>query len=119
MNKIEAYHSFWEQFGVPVYDAHSVPDDARMPYITYELSTDTFDYAIALTTSIWTRNTSWKQSYDILNLIEKKILNGGVNVPYEGGTIWITSANPWCMRMSDNLDALIKRLIINLYVEFI
>lgn len=119
MTKIKAYQSFWEQFGVPVYDVTSVPDDAKLPYITYELSTDTFDHAVALTASIWTRSTSWKTAYDILNLIEGVVLNGGANVPYDEGSIWITSASPWCMRTSDSLDTLIKRLVLNLYVEFI
>lgn len=119
MTKIEAYNTFWQQFGVEAYDVFSVPVGARKPYITYELSTDTFDNAVALTASIWTRSTSWKSAYDILDKIEKQILNGGVSVSYDGGLIWITSATPWCRRLSDSLDTLIKRLVLNLYVEFI
>lgn len=119
MTKIEAYNDFWQQFGVPAYDEFSVPDEAKLPYITYELSTDTFDNQVTVSANIWTRNTSWKQAYDILDRVEKRILGGGSNIPYDGGTIWITSASPWCRRLSSDTDSLIKRLFLNLSAEFI
>ena len=40
MNKEQAIHFFWSQFGLPAYDENSVPDDAQMPYITYNVVID-------------------------------------------------------------------------------
>ena len=35
MDKQQAIHGFWSSFGITAYDENSVPDDAELPYITY------------------------------------------------------------------------------------
>ena len=42
MTKAEALHSFYSSFGLTAYEENSVPDDAEFPYITYNITTDSF-----------------------------------------------------------------------------
>lgn len=119
MNKEQAYQSFWESFGIPAYDETSVPDDAELPYITYESATDDLGHTLGLTTSIWYRSTSWKEITAKKDEIESAISRGGVQVPYDGASFWIAKANPWCQRMADESSDMIRRLVLNVQVEFL
>ena len=119
MNKVQALNTFWSSFGLKAYDETSVPDDAVLPYITYESSMDDFDHKIALTASLWYRSFSWEsielKQLDIANSIGK----GGVIVPYDNGSVWIAKGNPWAQRMSDTSDDAIRRIVLNVEVEFL
>ena len=119
MNKVQALNSFWSSFGLKAYDETSVPDNAVLPYITYESSTDEFNHKVALTASLWYRSSSWEsielKQFAIANYISR----GGVIVPYDGGSIWIAKGNPWSNRMSDANDDTIRRIVLNVEVEFL
>ena len=43
MTFASAYKDYWLSFGLPVYDENTVPDTARMPYITYQYNENGFD----------------------------------------------------------------------------
>ena len=117
MDKEQALHSFWSQFGT-AYDQNTVPDDAALPYITYEVITDGFGAQNILTASIWDRSTSWKGVTDILHNIERTLGLGGQTIPYEGGMLWVKKAAPFAQRMGDTDDS-IRRIVINIEVEFL
>ena len=54
MTKAAALHSFYSSFGLTAYEENSVPDDAEFPYITYNITTDSFgNYSTARTFSLW------------------------------------------------------------------
>ena len=61
MDKVQALNSFWNSFDLKAYDATSVPDGTEMPYITYEVSTDSFGRQLSQTVSLWYRSSSWKE----------------------------------------------------------
>lgn len=119
MDKLQAYTNFWNGFALKAYDETSVPDDATMPYITFETMEDDFDHTLALTASIWYRSTSWVESVAKANEIRYAIGRGGKIVPYEGGAFWIRKGQPWAQRMSEDNDDSVRRTILNLEVEFI
>ena len=118
MNKMEAIHSFWAGFGIGAYSETSVPDEAELPYITYDMASDDFNNAITQTASIWYRDTSW----EAITLKEMQIADvigrGGIMVSYDRGAAWIVKANPWAQRMEDEDDSL-RRIILNVKIEFI
>lgn len=43
MDRAQAIHSFWNSFGLKAYDENTVPDNAKLPYITYEVAVSSFD----------------------------------------------------------------------------
>jgi hypothetical protein len=118
MLKEEALNGFWNSFGIPAYDERTVPEDANLPYITYEVITDGWGAQNVLTASIWDRNTSWGRVTTILNKVAEKVGYGGYKATYDDGQIWIKKATPFAQRMTDEDDS-IRRIIINIEVEYI
>jgi len=119
MDKMQALHAFWAQFGWPAYDETSVPDTAKLPYITHESSEDNFDHTIAQTASIWSRSTSWAEAVSMQKDIEAAIGRGGVFQPFDGGSIWIKRGQPFAQRMADDSSDTIRRIVLNIETEFI
>lgn len=118
MNKYQALHSFWSSFSLKAYDETSVPNTAELPYITYESMFGEFGDTLAVTASVWYRSTSWSQVTEKVTEIENQIGRGGCIVPYDGGTLWICKGTPFAQRMSDASDDMIRRMVLNLQIEF-
>ena len=122
MNKAEAYYAFWSQFGIPAYEENTVPDgpDAvGFPRITYEFGTDAFgDDGVALTASIWFRSDSWVGINAAEAEISRVIGRGGVTAPCDGGNFWVVRGSPWAVRMGDENDDKIKRIVLNVVVRW-
>lgn len=117
MNKAQAIHNFWSRFGLPAYDQFTVPDDAKMPYITYSVSESDFDTQVPLTGSLWYRSESWEditlKSYEISD----EVSLGGKVINLSDGKLWICRGSPFSQRMSDTDDT-VRRIVINVIAEF-
>ena len=118
-NKIQTLHSFWSSFGIKAYDENSVPDGAAFPYITYEVSSDDFGTQIAQTASLWYRDSSWADITEKAQEISDFITRGGRMIAFEGGAMWIRKASPWSQRMSDPSDEMVRRIVLNIMIEFL
>ena len=109
--------NFYSQF-LPAYEENSVPDDAVLPYLTYSMVTDNFGAEIALTVSVWYRDTSWAKCNAKTREIETAVGAGGVILPCDGGGIWLKRGTPFAQNMADDDDQ-IRRKYINLTAEYI
>ena len=118
MTKAAAIYQFWNSFGLTAYEENTVPDDADFPYIAYQLATDSFDYEIPLTASIWYRSESWTAINAKTEEVSQKIGRGGKFVPCDGGAIWLKRGQPFAQSMGDESDNLIKRKYLNITAEF-
>lgn len=49
----KALYTFWTQFGVPAYLSDCVPDNAALPYITYDVTQPALNSAVVLTAYNW------------------------------------------------------------------
>lgn len=119
MNKIQALHDFWSSFGLTAYDATSVSDTAQLPYLTYEVSSADFGTTISLTANLWYRSTSWSTITQKEMQIADYIGRGGKIVSYDNGAFWIYKGTPWAIRLSDENDDTIRRIVLNVEIEFI
>lgn len=119
MDKYRALHQFWSQFGVAAYDENTIPDDATLPYITYSVSVGSFDYPVTLSASIYDRSTQWTSVSQIADRVEAALKNGGKYINYPGGAFWITMGSPWAQRLSDSSNKDIRRIVLNLNVEYV
>lgn len=118
MDKEEALQAFYASFGWPAYDENTVPDEAELPYITYEVSTDNIGTVVFLSASLWDQSTSWEAVDQKAKEIAAYLGNHGITLPYDGGAIWMTRGSPFTQRLADDDDA-IRRIMFNLQAEFI
>ena len=119
MTKAAAIYQFWNIFGLTAYEENTVPDDARFPYITYQLVTDSFDREVPVTASLWYRSESWTAINSKTEEISANIGLGGKIIKCDGGRIWIKRGQPFAQNMGDESDDLIKRKYLNLTFEFL
>lgn len=118
MNKEQALHSFWSSFGWVAYDESTVPANAAMPRITYNVVTDNFGVSVAMSASLWYRGTSWEQITLKSAEIASEIGRGGNVILFDGGAIWLKRGVPFAQRLSDENDT-IRRIYLNIEAEFI
>ena len=121
MDKFQAIHSFWSKFNLPAYDGQDVPDDATMPYITYEASADSIGNMLPLNGSLWYRSNSWKDISKKADEIAETIAKEGFNIisiDSPRGYLFITKGTPFAQRMRDE-DEQVKRIYINIQAEFL
>ena len=121
MTKAAAIYEFWAGFGLPAFEENSVPsgkDSPEFPYITYQLITDSFGADVAMTASLWYRDSSWVRANAKADEISEAIGYGGDVILYDAGSIWIKRGQPFAQRMGDASDQMIKRIIINIEAEY-
>lgn len=118
MNATQRYHHFWSSFDWIAYDETSVPDHAELPYITYQYVRDAFDRPVPATASLWVRSSSWQEITEKEMEIYDYITRGGISLSCDGGCIWIARGTPWAQRMGDASDRDIRRIVLNVEVEF-
>lgn len=119
MNVSEVLYNFWSGFNLPAYDENTVPDNAELPYITYENGDDYFETVLARNASIWYRSPSWAEITAKEQQIAEYIGRGGRSLACDGGAIWIKRGIPWAQRMSEPSDRMVRRIVLNLEIEFI
>jgi hypothetical protein len=119
MNKEQTLHAFWSGFGLKAYDETSVPDNAELPYITYEVAVDEFGANVAQTASLWYRSSSWGEITEKEQEISDYITRGGRVLGFDGGAIWLCKGSPWAQRMNDPSDEMIRRIVLNTQIEFL
>ena len=120
MDKAQALHAFWSGFGLTAYDELTVPDDAVLPYITYEVQTDSFENRLNLSASIWYRGTSWamveQKAAEIAAFIQKQ---NPCTIAIDGGRIYIIKGTPFAQRMLDPSDDSVRRIVLSIDIEFL
>lgn len=120
MTKAQALYQFWSGFDLPAYDTYSVPDDAVMPYITYDTAEDMIDGILPLSASLWYDSTSWAEIEAKAGVIAYTITNTHRPVALsQGGYMRIKRGTPFAQRMNDPEKDTIKRIYINIEAEFL
>lgn len=122
MNKAQAIHEFWSSFSLKAIDEMSAYDTRmELPdkYITYEVQTANIGEPVALTASLWYRSTSWADISQKADEIAAYIGYGGRVIPVDGGYLWIKLGSPFAQRMAVDHDSSIRRIYINITVDFL
>ena len=119
MTKGAALQSFFNGI-MTSYAASSVPDNATLPYLTYELITSAWGGGeVGLTVNMWFRTTSEKEPNAAVDKLSNAIGLGGVQIPCDDGVIWLKRGSPWAQSMIDETDKTIKRRYINVTAEYL
>ena len=119
LDKAQALNSFWSNFGLTAYDENTVPDGAQLPYITYEVATNSFDDGdVTLTASLWYFGRSWAEISQKADEIAQKIGFGGYTIKTDTGYLWIKRRTPFAQRMGDENEN-IRRILLSISAEYI
>lgn len=117
IDKQQALFKFWSGFGLPAYEQTTVPDNAELPYITYETATADLDQKLVLSGHLWERTTKWlfldNKANEISRFIEEMS-----PIKIDEGYVYITKENPFARRLSDENDSNIRGYAFNIGVEF-
>lgn len=119
MDAVHALHSFWSGFDIPAYNELTVPKDATMPRITYEVQEGYFGEVFILSASIWYRSHSWEEINKKLNEIANVITRGGKYLPIDDGSLYISRDPNWATPMTDPDDSAIIRYRLSYELEYI
>lgn len=119
MNKYQALHAFWNSFDLPAYDETTVPDDAVMPYITYNVATDSLGQVVPLSATLWYRSNSWESISQKAEQIARRIGDHSYFIQkLDDGYVWYTKGTPFAQRIASE-DRDIRQVYINVTAEFL
>ena len=121
MTKRQALQRFFKQFGT-FYEEAAVPTGANapsFPYGTYEGVSDNFGSETPMSVNWWDRSPSWLGAEEKEQEIASVIGRGGIIIPCSGGGLWIKRGEPFVRDTGDESDAMIRRKIFNLMIEFL
>ena len=118
MTKGAALQQFFEQF-MTAYASNAVPDDAVLPYLTYDAVMDTWSNSVSITVNMWFHTTSEAvpnaKAQELLTALTK----GDPTLPCDDGIIWLKPGSPFSQSLADDTDKNLKRRYINVTAEFL
>lgn len=118
MDKGQAIHDFWSKFGLPAYEQTTIDKEASMPYVTYEVTTGSFDGTVSLAGDLWYYSESWETITKKADEIARFIGIGGVIRKIDGGYMWIKLGVPFAQHVADTND-MVRRIRMNIQVDFL
>ena len=81
-------YDFWSQFNIPVYPEIAVPDDASLPYITYDIRQPDWRGVTFYSARVWYRDTSFAAITDKVDEISSAI-GEGARIVLDNGYIYL------------------------------
>lgn len=118
MNKYEALDKFYNSFGIPAYEENSVPEDAKMPYIKYDVSTSGFNsQSVPLSLQMFFKSNSLMK----INSFTEKLsdaLRNGVSLKCDKGYIVLYRGEPFAQNVGSG-DKTVKCKYVNITADFI
>lgn len=112
-----AIYEFLSSFGIPAYAASGTPDQAQMPYITYNLIIGDMLSPVSMEVDVWYKTDSEAVINAKVRDIEAAIKDGGKMLSYDTGGVWVTKGTPWCQSVTDE-DNSVKRRYLNMDLQF-
>ena len=119
MDKGQALQTFWASFGLPAYEQGTVPDDAVMPYITYNVAFGNFDSTVTLNADLWYRSKAWKDADKKTEQISQAIGRRGYETRIDGGYLWIKKQMPRFSEHATDPDDMVRRVRLFIEADFL
>lgn len=113
----KAYNKFFNDICL-AFQENNVPSGTIMPYITYQMiDTDNREKS-TMQVNVWSKSSSYKELYSIVDKIENSIGEGAlINFGEGRGGIILHKGLPFAQNINDPDSPTIKRAIINLEVQ--
>ena len=109
--KAAAFHTWASSFGIPAYSSASVPEDASLPYITYDFGVASFGEQFACTLNVWTGGSDAEANAKATAICDSL----PAYARCDGGALRLEAGFPAWQAVPDESD--VKRRYINVDVE--
>ena len=120
MTKEQALHQFFNSFGIAGYRNTAVPDDAIIPFLTYDAPVSSLEEdPVSITLNLYFYTDSEAVPDTKAEEIRQEIGMGGKLLYCDGGAIWLKWGAPWCQSLVDDTNRNIKRRYINITAEYL
>ena len=123
MTKDKAIYSWFSRFanehGLSLYPNTAIPDEAVLPYMTYEYKDSAFrDEMVPITVNIWKRTTS---EAEMNNLVRdfREYLEDNSKIRCDNGLIFLYTGSPFAIGSEKQDDRYIKLRSINITLDFL
>lgn len=94
----KAMRAFFSSFGLPAYPDGSVPDSAKMPYITYSLTEPDWRSTAAGQARLWYHSRSYEPINAKIDEIAERV-GEGLRFSHSGGFLWIGKGETFAQHM--------------------
>lgn len=120
MTKAQALNQFFNSFGIEAYVNTNIPDETKFPWMTYENAIgNAGDSPIPISVNLYYYTDSEAVPNKKVEEIAEAIGLGGVQIPYDGGSIWIQRGTPWSIAPVDETNSAIKRRQLNVILNYL
>ena len=113
METAKALSKWLAQFGLPVYLAQDIPDEAELPYITIPLTEPEWRQQASFYIQVWYRTKSNVEPLGKADEIAGTI-GEGIRIPFVGGTVVLWPASPLIQML---VDGDVRSAYINLFIN--
>lgn len=118
--KSAALYEFFGSFGLAAYPETNVPDDVKLPYLTYSSALSSFESGeVTGAINLWYYTNSESLPNAKADQICKAIGREGTLIKCDDGVIWIKPGNPLVQAFNDDGNKNVKRRYINIVLEFL
>lgn len=122
MDKWQAQQEFWSSFGLTAYDELTVPDDAVMPYITYEAVSGNLGAKTTVSASIYYRSNSWAEISRKADYIAQRISadeRPAIRIDTGYMMVRLPDGTMHSDRMDEPVDRSVRRIRFTVELEFL
>lgn len=88
INTATALYNFWSSFGIPAYSEGNIPDDAVLPYITYNICEPHWSDQASTFAKVWYQGTSYTAIATKVKEIKQRI-GDCISLPVDDGSIYL------------------------------
>ena len=106
-NTARALYQFFSGFGIPAYVEYAPPEEAELPYITYQAVEPSWEDTASLYARIWYRSTSYADINAKVDEI-KGAVGQGISLPTADGAVYLTRGTPFAQNMPMEGDDTLK-----------
>lgn len=118
MTADKAIYKFFDDF-MQAYPDTSVPDEVKLPYLTYTFTFSAFgDGEQNMTVRMWFRSESEAMPNEVVRQFKKYVEEKGM-IKVDSGYVWLKLGSPFCINLSHENDTAFKLRQINLLIEML
>ena len=111
-NTAKALYQFFSGFGLDAYGEYDIPDDAQLPYISYQIIEPDWDVGGTFYARVWYRSTSYVEINAKIDEI-KAAIGEGKSIPTPGGAVYLSKGSPFIQYMPMEGDDTLRVAYMN------